>query len=441
MYDKRTENQEVFHYMDNARESGFSPHKKPETGPATALDGLRVLELSQGFGQYAGKLLAQLGATVILVEPPGGCSTRREAPFVDDRPSLEGSLSYAYFNQGKKGICVDLDAAEGQEIFKKLAESADLVISSERPGVMHERDLDGDQLRLAHPQLISANISLFGETGPLSHYNGDDLVALALGGLLFLGGYPGQAPVAPWGQQAILAAAQFAAVACLVALWDVEQNGAQGQHLDISVQESVAMALENSAQFFDLEKKIRKRNGGEQRQAGTGVFPCEDGMIYLMAGGIASNRFWRATVDWLVDEKLPGAAALGESRWNDQEYLLTDEAKDIFASIFLPYAARSTKAVLYAEGQRRRIPVCPVNTPADLLKNRQLVHRDFFQSVPHLQSGRTLTMPGAPYRLEETPWLGGNPAPSLGQDTFDVLSEIGIDAGDQAALFYRGIIS
>lgn len=406
--------------------------------PAVALAGIRLLDLTGDAGQYAGKLLCQLGAEVILVEPPGGSAARRQGPFLDGQPHPENSLSFAYWNQGKRGICLDLESTEGQSIFKQLAANADIVISAHSPGDISRKHIGDETLRQNCPRLITAHISLFGETGPYADYRGDDLVAMAMGGLLNLGGYPGKAPTAPWGEQGLLAAAQFAAVACLVALWEVEQKSGCGQHLDISVQESVAMALENSAQFFELEGKVRQRNGGEQRQAGTGVFACRDGMVYLMAGGIASNRFWAATAQWLLDVSAPGAGQLSEPKWNDQAWLQTEEAKDIFASVFLPYAAGQTKADLYAEGQRRRIPICPISTPADLLDNRQLVHRHFFQQLTHPHSGRQLTLPGAPYRLSATPWQGGAPAPRLGEHTAEVLSALGIDAQTQQVLLRQG---
>ncbi len=407
------------------------------------LQGLRVLDLTQGSEQYCAKLFAQLGADVLLVEPVAGCAQRREGPFLGDRAHPEHSLPFAYLNQGKRGIALDLDRAQGQEIFRALARNADLVIEAERPGRMRERGLAHDALAQANPALITTSITPFGQEGPYAQYEGGDLVALAFGGLLSLGGYPGLAPTAPYGNQALLAAAQFAAVASLMAVWEVEgQAGARrGQHIDLSVQESVAMALENAVQFVELENTVRKRNGGEQRQAGTGVFPCSDGMVYLMAGGVASNKFWNSTTQWLVDAGAPGAAQLAEPRWQDQAFLQTAEAKRIFADVFLPYAAGQTKAQLYAEGQRRRIPICPVSTTADLLQNRQLLYRNFFQQTLHPYSGRLLTVPGAPYRLTASPWQLGRPAPCLGEHTAEVLAGLGVDAVSQAVLLREGVIA
>lgn len=420
-----------------------APIATPAAATAGALAGIRVLDLTGGTEQYCGKLFAQLGADVLLIEPPCGSRTRREGPFLDDIPHRERSLPFAYFNQGKRGICLDLDQVEGQKVMRKLVAEADLVITSQPADWMRDRSLDHAALSAQRPAIVTTNISPFGEDGPYASYQGDDLVALAMGGLLYLGGYPEQAPVAAYGNQAVLAAAQFAAVASMIALWDAEGQGAsaKGQHVDVSIQESVTMALENSVQFVELENTVRKRNAGQQRQAGTGVFPCADGMVYLMAGGIASNRFWGATTEWMVEAGAPGAEQLREACWNDQKYLQTEEAKRIFASVFLPYAARHTKAELYAEGQRRRIPICPVSTPADLMENRQLAYRQFFRQTAHPYTGATLTVPGAPFALSATPWQLGRPAPRLGEHTCEVLREAGYDGEAQQVLLRQGVIA
>lgn len=402
-----------------------------------------MLDLTRSSEQYCGKLFAQLGAEVLLVEPLTGSDTRREGPFIDGRPHPELSLAFAYFNQGKRGVALDLDRTEGQALFRKMVGKADLVIESERPGRMRARGLDADALSRVNPAVITTSITPFGQEGPYAQYEGGDLVALAFGGLLSLGGYPDLAPTAPYGNQAVLAAAQFAAIASMIALWEVEGQPApaQGQHVDVSVQESVAMALENAVQFVELENTVRKRNGGQQRQGGTGVFPCQDGMVYLMAGGVASNKFWNTTTEWLVEAGAPGAQQLREARWSDANFLQTDEAKRLFAEVFLPFAATRTKAQLYADGQSRRIPICPVSTTADLLQNRQLAFRGFFEQTPHPYTGRTLTVPGAPYRLSAAPWSLGRPAPRLGEHTAEVFARLGVDAERQAVLLREGVIA
>lgn len=403
-----------------------------------ALSGLKVLDASGWSGQYCGKLFSDLGAEVVLVEPCSGSSVRRDGPFLDNKPHIERSLAFAYFNAGKRSIALDLDRAEGQDVFRRLAGRSDLLIESEKPGVMASRGLDFPSLSAVAPQLVMASITPFGQAGPYAQYESEDVVALALGGLLYLGGYPETEPIAAYGNQAYLAAAQFAAVASMIALHAGDQtNPPAGRHIDVSIQECVVLAMENAVQFFDLEGTVRKRNAGHQRQAGMGVFPCADGQVYFMAGGIASNRFWDGSVRWLLDERVAGAEKLLGPEWKTPDYLATAEAKDLFASIFTPFCRTRTKAQLYAEGQARRLPICPISTPRDLLENRQLAYREYFTSLHHNWSGRALTVPGAPYRFSETPWQLQGPAPRLGEHTSEILSGLEIDADQQAALLMR----
>jgi benzylsuccinate CoA-transferase BbsE subunit len=411
-----------------------------EGNSQSALAGIRVLDLSSRYGHYAGKLFADLGADVLLIEPTAGCAMRREGPFLDQRPHAEGSLSFAYFNSGKRSVGLDLATPEGRQIFLKLAAGVDLILETGRPGELAALGLGYEELRAVRQGIVVTSITPFGQAGPYAQYECEDIVALALGGLLYLGGYPDGAPMAAAGQQAWRAGEQFAAIASMMAIYRAEDSG-QGCAVDVSIQECVVLALENAVQFFDLEGSIRKRYGGTQKQAGTGVFPCADGMVYLMAGGVASNRFWYSTVQWLIDEGVSQAEALKDDKWLDTRFLETDEARQIFLNLVIPFLASRTKAYLYTEGQRRRIPICPVSTTADLVENRQLAHRQYFVDVPHPHSGRSLRAPGAPYGLSKTPWRIQRPAPRLGEHTFEVLSELGYGHDDQQVLLAAEVIA
>jgi benzylsuccinate CoA-transferase BbsE subunit len=408
------------------------------SGAPAALTGIRVLDLSGLAGQYCGKQFADLGADVILIEPVGGSPVRREGPFLDDRAHVEFSLQFAYFNAGKRGAAIDLDRPEGQHIARQLAEDADLIVESEKPGLMERRGLSFASLLASNPKLVMTSVTPFGQTGPYANYEAEDIVALALGGLLYLGGYPDTAPIAAYGNQAFLAAAQFASVASMMALLAADEGG---RHVDVSIQECVTMGLETAIQYYDLEKTVRKRASGEQIMAGVGVFACADGQIYLMAGGIASTGFWENLVNWLVDEAVGGARQLLEPAWKNHDYLSTPEAKTIFRKLFAPFAERHTKTYLYQKGQSRRIPICPINTPRDILTSRQLEYRSFFVSQKHTPSGRLLTVPGAPYQLQETPWRQSRPAPRLGEHTSEILVGLGYDAAARAALLKSGVIN
>jgi crotonobetainyl-CoA:carnitine CoA-transferase CaiB-like acyl-CoA transferase len=405
-----------------------------------ALAGLRVIDMSGMAGQYCGKMFADLGADVVLVEPPGGSRTRREGPFLSAQPHQESSLGFSYFNTGKRSIVLNLDDPAGQIILRKLIGSHDLLIESEQPGVMARRGLDYQSLATEFPAIVVTSITPFGQNGPYAHYEAEDLIMLALGGLLSLGGYPDTEPVAAYGNQAYLAAAQFAAVASLMALFAAEsQKTPTGHHIDVSIQECVVLGLENAVQFFDLEQVVRQREGGQQKLAGMGLFPCADGYVYLMAGGIASSSFWENTVCWLEEEGVP-AAELREPRWTDHDYLKTDDAKSRFAQLFAPFARVHTKHYLYSNGQVRRIPICPVNTPKDIVENQQLLYRDFFAQTRHTFSGQRLTIPGAPYHLSRTPWRLSRPSPMLGQHSCEILNELGFPPIAQVALFKSGAI-
>lgn len=419
--------------------SGEENAAKTASPAPAALAGVRVVELAGVFTPYCGKLFSDLGAEVIVVEPPGGSRQRREAPFVDDQPSAETSLTFSYHNSGKKSVTLDLQTEQGRQLLRQLAARADILIESEAPGTLAGVGLGYAELSKANARLVMTSTTAFGQQGPYAHFAYSDLTLLALGGLLYLGGYPDSAPMRVFGNQAVNAASMFSAVASISAYYSVLMGGA-GQHIDVSAQQCVALALESSVQMLELEGTTRKRFAGEQRQAGTGVFATQDGYIYLMAAGIASNRFWNNTVKWLQTENVAGADALAQPEWAEQDYLASAEAKQRFEEIFLPFAAAHTSEYLYQAGQHHRMPICPVCTPAQVLQNRQLLSREYFVGVLHTASGRTLTMPGAPYKLTSSPWQLRAGPPRLGQHNLEVLGELGLGSSDVRALAGLGVI-
>lgn len=411
------------------------------TGAAPdALAGLRVLDLSGPLGNYCGKLFGDMGADVILVEPPGGTRLRHEPPFIHNVPGLERSLSFAYHNTSKRGITLNLDSASGQELLRKLAAAADVVIETDRPGVMERRGLGYGALSKLFPKIVLTSITPFGQSGPYAQYQAEDLIALALSGFLYLGGYPDVAPTRVHGNQAYLCAAMYGAVSAMLAVLDAENSGC-GQHVDVSMQECVVLALENAAQYYDLEGTIRKRYAGEQRMAGSGAYECKDGHIFLHASGVGSaNKFWTRTLEWFIDEKMEGVERLRGDEWRQERHIKSEEAKRIFAEVFMPWCKARTKAYLYHEGQRRRIPIAPINAPADLLVSRQLKHRDYFVELKHPMCSKPMVMPGAPYKLSETPWRIQRPAPQLGEHNAEVYAEIGVGAAELELLFAAGVV-
>ena len=402
-----------------------------------ALEGLTVLDMSGSLGNYCGKLFAELGADVVLIEPITGNDLRREPPFVVDMPAPERSLSFFYNNTGKRGISLDLTQESGRDVLKQLVIKADLLIEDLRPGSMASLGLSPQDLLAINPQLVVTSITPFGQTGPYAQYEHSDIVCLALGGMLWMGGYADGPPVRVAGNQAYMAGNLFGAVASMSALTYAELQG-EGQHVDVSVQECVVMGLENAVQFYDLEGHIRRRFGGRQRQAGYGVFPCKDGHIFLIAGGIGGNRFWPNLVEWMQDEEVPEADALDGLRWNDRDFIESDEGKDLFWRIFTSFSKTKTKAYLYDQSQQQRVPLCPVSSPRDVFASKQLISRRFFHEVEAF--GRTFEMPGAPYQLSDTPWQYYSNAPGLGEHTDEVLSQHGYSGEQIVTLRSEGIV-
>jgi benzylsuccinate CoA-transferase BbsE subunit len=366
--------------------------------PERALEGIRVVDMSGPMGNYCGKLFADLGADVVLVEPPGGTELRRRDP-----------IAFAYHNANKRSV----EHEDG--LVEALLAAADLVIETDRPGTWSYAELAE-----RNPALVLVSITPFGQTGPYAGYAGSDLVCLALGGLLSLTGYADGPPVRIAGDQSYVMGSLYGAVAGLMAVLHAEATG-EGQHVDVSLQECVATALENAPQFYDLEGVVRGRPSGMQRHAGTGLYPCADGYVYLYVGGLASGRFWTRLVDWLVSEGVPRAQELTAPEWNDRPFLETDAAKQTFGEIFGAFASERGKAELYEQAQGRGIPLSPVATTADVAANPQLRDRGFFAQTPW---GETV---GAPYKLSATPWSLDAPAPALGEHTEALRREVSPD--------------
>lgn len=159
-----------------------------------ALSGIRVLDLADVKGVYGTRILADLGADVIKVEPPDGDPMRKIPPFVGDVPGPDRSLYWLYRNLNKRGITLNLASKEGGEIFKRLVKSSDIVVETFEPGYMKQLGLDYEALREVNPGLIMASITDFGQTGPYSHYKGSDIVDFAMSGAMIVNGTPDRAP-------------------------------------------------------------------------------------------------------------------------------------------------------------------------------------------------------------------------------------------------------
>lgn len=388
---------------------------------AFVFDDVKILDFTTEMGSYTTKLFADLGAEVVKVEPPEKDSARKKGPFYQEQESDETSLYYFYLNTNKKSVAVDIETAEGQALVKELVKDFDVIVENFTPGYLSTVGLDYDTLKAINPKLIMTSITPFGQTGPYKDYVATDLVGVAMGGLMYLGGYPDTSPLRPYGNQAYFAASLFGAVSTLLALIYRDKTGI-GQAIDVSMQESVAMALENAIQFYDLEKVVRERTGAEDRQAGWGLYPCADGQVYIMTAGLSSAGGWENLVDWMIDEGIEEAKAFKDPKWHSAEWRATLEAREQFMTAFTNFAGKYKKLYLYEEGQKRKVPICPVNQLPDVLENPQLIARDFFKEVEHSHLGEKLVYTGPPYVFTETEWSLRQPAPTYGQHTDELLA-------------------
>jgi crotonobetainyl-CoA:carnitine CoA-transferase CaiB-like acyl-CoA transferase len=222
-------------------DAGNKAFGRGSTMEMAAMAGLRVLELTDQKGSLCGRLLADMGADVIKVEPPGGDPSRRIGPFLDDQPHPDRSLFFWFYNLNKRGMVLDYTSPAGAELLLRMVDNADIVIESLKPGRLDEMGLGWDVLHRRNPALILCSITPFGQTGPYRDYEADDTVAGAMGGLLYICGYPKEKPVRAWGLQSYHSANYYAAVATIGALFARERDG-MGQWVDVSMQESTDAA-------------------------------------------------------------------------------------------------------------------------------------------------------------------------------------------------------
>lgn len=381
------------------------------------LAGVRVLEVGDPLGLYAGKLLADLGADVILVEPPEGIGTRRLPPFYHDAPSSSTSLAFWYLSTSKRSVTCNLATADGRALFERLVGTAQVVLTGGRPGWLEELGAGYERYRERQPSLIWASVTGFGEWGPHAGWLAPDLVAVAMSGIMTLAGYPDRPPVEPPGRQGMLGAGIQAAQGVLMALRVAERWG-KGQQVEVSMQEALSLAQETAMQTWDMQHTVRKRQGDVSLLPGVGTYPSADGHIYSMVGIPGFGAPWSVLAGWmneagmagdLMDEHWQQLLANINLRevtrlWSDPEKLAEMQQKFKHVDDVLDrFYAHFPKQHLYEEGQRRRLLIGPVNSARDLLENKQLNGRQWFHEVEHPELGANITYPGPPFRLNESP--------------------------------------
>jgi crotonobetainyl-CoA:carnitine CoA-transferase CaiB-like acyl-CoA transferase len=425
--------------------------------PPAALDDIRVLDLAGEIGQYCTKLLADLGADVIKIEPPEGDPVRNLPPFYRDEPGPDHSLYWLNLNTNKRSITLRLDDAEGKKIFERLAQSADVVVESFDPGYMESLGLGHGALSKINPRIIVTSITGFGQTGPHAHYKSPDLVGVAMSGVMWLAGEPQDPPNRPPMNQGYISASIIGAAATLLALCSRDQTG-EGQHVDVSMQEALSMSQETAMQTWDMLKVLRVRNGARGVVPidipGIGVYETTDGHVYGYVG-TPGGAPWTVLLDWMIEEGK--AQDLTDEPYHD---ICVNLNMRFFSTITTdPEAARKlvhfshivevlrafiktkTKWEMYEQAQKKRLLFGIVSTPEDLAKNPQLQYLKWLTPVAHENLGGTLQYPGAPYHLAETPWAIRRRPPHRGEHNAEIYEgELGLSAAEMLGLSTNGVI-
>jgi crotonobetainyl-CoA:carnitine CoA-transferase CaiB-like acyl-CoA transferase len=402
----------------------------------TALEGIRVVELAHERGAYAGKLLADMGADVVVVEPPGGSELRRWGPFVDDRPDPERSLAWWHYNTSKRGIALDLASEAGRHDLRRLVARTDVVLECEDPGRLAVLGLDYEQLH--RRELIWISVTPFGRTQPGRADLATDLTVLAAGGPVWSCGYDDHSlpPVRGLGFQGYSTACHYAMMSVLTALLHRGVSG-RGQFVDVSMHAAANVTTEMASYNYLVQGTTVKRQTGRHALE-TLTLPtqvrCADGRYVNTGVPPRQPKECAGLLAWLRElglaDELPEAIFLemgAKREFIDLSKIgVDDEITAIFAAgrEALNFAASRLSAYEFFVGcQRAGLPAGVIYAPEEAFEDPHFAARGFPTPVEHPEQGRTVRYPGAPYRFEKTPWRISRRAPRFGEHQAEVFAD------------------
>ena len=380
-----------------------------------ALEGVRVLDLSEDIaGSFCARLLADYGADVLKIEPPGGSALRRMGPFFHDDPHPEKSLFFLVLNLNKKGATLNLETVSGQNVIKKLAPQVDVIVESYRPGYLSGLGLGHEDLAEINPAITMTSITPFGQEGPYSQYRGEEIVNYAMGMIMSISGVQGREPLKHGGFQAQYEGGLFASATTSMALFGREFTGL-GEHIDVSITECVASTMMATQTMYPFMggTQIRRRASGSMFGH---PMPCQDGWIIVQTGGGASwedlSEFFQCPE--MLEERFANRAQRAE---NGEE----------LDRIVIESISERGKWELFPLAAEYRMLFGLVQTPSELAQCPQLESRNFYRESDHPVMGK-VRVPAELFKLSETPYLLSRSAPTLGQHNREIyVDELGYD--------------
>src|SRR5437773_2016312 len=350
--------------------------------PVKFLKGYRALDLTGLSGQLCGRILADLGMEVIKIEPPGGDPVRRLPPFIKSPEGKQLSTTFAHLNAGKASKVLDLANETDRDAFRRMVETADVVLESCLPGQMESMGLGYKTLAAINRGVVMASITAFGQTGPKKNLAFNDLVALAQSGFLYISGDPSLPPVRPPETQAYYFASLFAAAGVLAVLYQRERTG-QGDHVDASMQETLA-THEHIIRLYSNDKQVVKRAGSQHGQvAPARIFPCSDGCVYLYV----TRQHWKLFLEIWQDHP----AEMDAPDWVNNLYRRA-HADQINAAVEA-FARKYTMEEFTNLLQGKGIPSVPVHTPLGFPNDEHVQRRGFTVAGDHVSFDHVLAGP------------------------------------------------
>lgn len=369
------------------------------------MQGVRVLDLTGGGYGFSSKLLLDLGAEVIKVEPPGGDPFRHKGPYLDNLSLPDNSLSFWYSNGGKLSVILDLAVPDDCRSFKQLVTSSNLVIENYPSGCLDKLGLSFPDLEKINPAVSMVSISAFGRNGPYKNYKGSGITAAAAGGQMYVCGHAGGPPLQPFGDQSFYLASLFAAAGALLALHVCEKGG-RGQHIDISSQECVAAALEHVLIQYFHDGVVPCRQGSLQWNFSSDLFPCCDGQVLL-----TFNREWDTLAELLKSEGM--SQGINKPAFRDEDYRQhhITEIEEALAS----WSSQQDCHAIFELGQAMRFPWAMLNGMEDMMNNPQLVSRGYFIPARHPLADREFPAPRPVINFDAAPAFTWRKAPACGE--------------------------
>lgn len=409
------------------------------------LSELKVLDLTDEKGFLCGKILGDLGADVIKIEPPGGDPGRRNGPFYHDILDPEKSLYWFAFNNNKRGITLNIETSDGRDILKRLINQADILIESFDPGYMDGLGLGYTVISEINPCLIMVSITPFGQTGPYKDYKSSDIVSMAMSGFMYICGDPDRPPVRISVPQASLHAGAEGAVGAMIAYFH-RQITCEGQHVDISMQESMVLCLSQVPAYWQIEGICLKRDGC-YRVLSSGVrsrmiWPCKDGYItFLIHGGPLGAKTNQAVTEWMDEEGI-APTFMKEMKWDNFDLRMASEDRlRLLEKSLIKFFSRHTKKELYAWAIENQVMLCPVFNSAELLEDQQLRDRGFWVELEHPELDGSIIYPGGFVMGSETICIIRRRAPLIGEHNLKIYEgELGISKEDLIILKQSGAI-